>query len=366
MRPSQKLISFIGHYDLTNEPLGELILLKAEDKKHIDYEDTAEICGMRERLECYNALMKQTQVKLVIPAGVRLSEKSFEDLRRKYPKAFSYLDRSNLKQASSNRIHSNYCLLSYSDITDPVVFPLSICPYLSLIDFSIPPAPFHYSGGISPVYTDEVHYPLEHVQTYRVFNRGHFIAGGRFYNKGLRSYMGLSKELRRYLTLNGHRVVELDYSGLHLRFAYHLKGRDYKGDPYGFCKGNGTLRKALKLAVLILINSHSKEQAARAIRFAFVKNGIPFLADKEINVLIDQLEQEHASIRDFFCSDKGVYFQNLDARIMERILIHFTEKAIPIFPVHDSCVIARHHEQELREVMIEKYEIELGFKPTVH
>jgi hypothetical protein len=81
---------------------------------------------------------------------------------------------------------------------------------------------------------------------------------------------GLTKELRRFITLNGNPFVELDYSGLHIRFAYHLKGLDYRDDPYGFCGEDDTVRIPYKLAVLILINSGARPLAVKAIRKAFL------------------------------------------------------------------------------------------------
>ena len=364
MWPTQRLVDLVGYCDLANKPIKELILLRDQDKNYLDYEDTASISRMREQLKQYNDLINQIQIKLVIPSGVRLKDESFQDLRRKYPRAFSNLNQYN--NQNINSVISKHCeLLTYSSVIHPVVFPLSIVPYLSLSEFTLSSAPFHYSGEISPMYTDEVHYPLEHVQTYRVFNRGHFGAGGRFYNKGLRSYNGLSKELRSYMTLNGHRVVELDYSGLHIRFSYHLKKIDYQEDPYGFSGKDKSAREPYKLAALIMLNSNERQRAVKAIRMKFLEKGIPLLKDAEINEVMDRVLEKHSLIAECFFRDKGAYFMNIDARIMEGILSHFTERGVPVLPVHDSCVVARQFEQDLREVMMEEYRKVMGFEPVI-
>jgi len=354
MRPTQRLIDLIGHRRVKNQPIKELIRLKGLDKRLIDYEETVETGAMRERLAAYNDLMASTEMKLVVPAGLRLTEKSDRILRENYP--WTSRIRRSLNSVHYHPYYSPYQVLIYSSlVSSPTIHP-------------VPPPPpttnpiHHYWGKISP---EGIISPLEHVQTYRVFNRGSFEAGGRFYSRGLRSYMGLPKQLRKWITLDGEPVVELDYSGLHLRFAYHLKGRDYRNDPYEFCGGDEIQRKAHKLAALILINSASRKKAIQATRKSFTEEGIPLLTDVAINTIFDRLIQEHAFIGEFFLSDAGVRFQNRDSEIMDGILTHFTQRGIPILPLHDSCLIASRHEGELRDVMAEEYRKVIGFEPVI-
>ena len=348
------MIEVVGHRQAKNEPIKELIRLKGLDKKLIDYEETVETGAMRERLAAYKDLMASTEMKLVLPAGTRLNEKSDRILRENYP--WTSRIRRSLYSVHQYPYYDPYQVLIYpSPVSSPIIHP-------------VPPPPpttnsiHHYWGKISP---EGVILPLEHVQTYRVFNRGSFEAGGRFYSRGLRSYMGLPKQLRKFIHLNGEPVVEMDYSGLHLRFAYHLKGRDYRNDPYEFCRGDEIQRKAHKLAALILINNASRKKAIQATRKTFIEEGIPLLTDVAINAIFDRLIEEHAFVDEFFLSDVGVYFQNLDSEIMEGILTHFTEKGIPILPLHDSCLIAGRHEGELRDVMTEEYREVMGFTPVI-
>jgi hypothetical protein len=349
MRPTQRLIDFVGHGRAKTEPLKELIRLKGCDKRLIDYEETAATEAMRERLAAYNELMASAEMKIVLPAGTRLNEKSDRILRENYPWT------SRIRR-SLYPYYDPYQVLIYSSVvSSPTIHPVLTHPPITNPNH-------HYWGKISP---EGVIFPLEHIQTYRVFNRGSFEAGGRFYSKGLRSYMGLPKQLRKLIHLSGERVVELDYSGLHLQFAYHLKGRDYRNDPYEFCEGDEVQRKAHKLAALILINSASRKKAIQATRKTFIEEKIPSLTDAAINTIFDRLIGEHAFIGEFFLSDAGVRFQNLDSQIMEGILTHFTGKGIPILPLHDSCLIASRHEGELRDVMAQEYRKIIGFDPVI-
>ena len=140
---------------------------------------------------------------------------------------------------------------------------------------------------------------------------------------------------------------------------------DYEGDPYRLGNADDMLREAFKTSALILLNSPSEKRAVKAIRMKFLEKGIPLLKDAEIKDLIRQLENHHSSISEFFCSDKGVEFMNLDARIMDGILTYFADKGTPVLPVHDSCIAPRHLELHLREVMREEYKKVTGFEPVI-
>jgi len=358
IRPTQRLAELVSHCSVNNKPIQELIHLKDAKKRLIDYEDTALTSSMRERLVRYNELVGSTQMSLVIPTGAALEEKSQKILKENYPWTSTIIE--NLVSEES----SNQGLWVYQDtlIQGRVLLSPSSLLYHHYTSTTIQEHYHHYLGKIS---SEAAIYPLEHLQTYRVFNRGDFTSGGRFYNRGLLSYMGLPKELRKFISIDGEPVVELDYSGLHLRMAHHLKGRNYREDPYEFCDGDKVLRKAYKLAALILLNSGSRDSAVKAIRKAYIEEHIPLLRDQEINHLIDRLIREHAFIEEFFLSDIGISFQAIDSQIMDGILAHFTRKDIPVLPIHDSCVIARKHENELWEVMSEEYRKVIGFEPVI-
>jgi hypothetical protein len=50
---------------------------------------------------------------------------------------------------------------------------------------------------------------------------------------------------------------------------------------------------------------------------------------------------------------------------MASILERMTREGIPALPIHDSVICPDRHKEFLRQVMMEEYEKEMGFKPIV-
>ena len=95
---------------------------------------------------------------------------------------------------------------------------------------------------------------------YRVFNRGSFTLGGRFYGGWWQQVPG---DAREHLTINGGPVVELDYAQLHPRILYAIAGlQQPEADIYAVA---GWERPIVKRGLLILINAGNHAQAVGAI-----------------------------------------------------------------------------------------------------
>lgn len=95
----------------------------------------------------------------------------------------------------------------------------------------------------------------------RIFNDGNYETGGRFY-RSLETR--ISEDIRKNLMINGNPVVELDYSGFHLRMLYHENEIDYRDDPYSGLSQN--LRPVYKIVALCSINASNEKKAIQAIR----------------------------------------------------------------------------------------------------
>jgi hypothetical protein len=201
---------------------------------------------------------------------------------------------------------------------------------------------------------------LKYKHLHRVFT-DNLKLGGRYYGP---MWQMLSEELRKYLFIDGHPVVELDYSGLHLRMLYHLKGMDYKGDPYGF--GSKQERPYLKLVSLVMINRKTRQGLLRAMKKTFAANQLEVPPDEQIERMVARFGAAHDRINRYFCSDIGLRLQCLDSQITSDILDYFLGREIPVLPVHDSYIVARHYGDDLYEVMKEKYRDRMGFYPIIH
>ena len=62
------------------------------------------------------------------------------------------------------------------------------------------------------------------------------------------------------------------------------------------------------------------------------------------------MTKPHA-IEDAFYSGQGLRLQYIDSQLAKRIVLHFANEGVTELPVHDSFIIAAHHEQELVAVM---------------
>jgi hypothetical protein len=201
---------------------------------------------------------------------------------------------------------------------------------------------------------------LKYKHLHRVFT-DNLKLGGRYYGP---MWQMLSEELRKHLSIDGYPVVELDYSGLHIRMLYHLEGMDYRADPYGF--GSKQERPYLKLVSLLMINKKTRQGLLRAMKKTFAANQLDIPPDEQIELMVARFDGFHDRISRYFCSDIGLKLQYLDSQITSDILDYFLERGIPVLPIHDSYIVAEQYEEELYEVMRDKYRNRMGFDPIIH
>ena len=155
-------------------------------------------------------------------------------------------------------------------------------------------------------------YGHQRLDTYlfRVFSRGSFELGGRFYNRGYQKY---NSELRRYLRINGYPIIELDFSAYHINMIYHKSGIEYQGDPYSDVLGK-LYRNLIKKVSFIAINSKNEKcaeytlkevlQKEEELNILFVTTG---LTEKE---LFQKFGEHHYQIADFLHSKKAWQFNS--------------------------------------------------------
>jgi len=258
----------------------------------------------------------------------------------------------------------------------------TLCNYDKLRVLEFPCCPNHYSrtsnyrdrgtglGGPGPwvqepqesreTHTGNIAAILKYKHLHRVFT-DNLKLGGRYYGP---IWQMLSEELRKYLLIDRDPVVELDYSGLHLRMLYHLVGMDYRADPYGF--GSRRERPYLKLVSLVMINKKTRQGLLRAMKKTFAANQLDIPLDEQIERMVVRFDAAHDRINRYFCSDIGLKLQHLDSQITSDILDYFLERGIPVLPIHDSYIVAERYGDELYEVMRDKYRDRMGFNPVVH
>ena len=221
---------------------------------------------------------------------------------------------------------------------------------------------------------------------YAVFN-GDYNNGGRLYAGKKWGHQGFGSESRRTITFNGEPSVELDFSGMHPRLLYHLKGIDYKTDPYALW-GSDTSdehRLIAKQAINTAINATDMQKAVAACNQAMSKFGRKNQEEKSgkarkkadklyravkstglgFKQVIQLAEREHPEIAHHFNSGAGLWLMRIDSRIALQISYWFSKQGIPCLPVHDSFIVPKDCESKLRQMMIRTYRKQTGFVPVI-
>lgn len=221
---------------------------------------------------------------------------------------------------------------------------------------------------------------------YRIFNDLHFKTGGRFYGA---QYQNISEKDRKRLLINGEQVFEYDFKNLHIKMLYdyininfegskkqnemndaYVLEKYYKYDNYD-ATFNARLRKFIKIAVNILINTNGIVQTKEAIyeefledeeffkvyvKYIFGSNNKPkdYKIKTHIMELIDIIKTKHEPIQKYFHSGIGIKLQRIDSDIAEAVLKYFTNKNIPCLCIHDSFIVPTRYSDLLIKTM-EKY-----------
>ena len=200
----------------------------------------------------------------------------------------------------------------------------------------------------------------------RVFNYT-FLLGGRFY-RGVESLM--PSELRPYISINGKKTVEWDYSAYHIRMLYHIKKINYRGYPYHVDGKNATGKtKIYKLIGFISFNSKSIHKATWTLKDELIERDlIKYLPDNKYptcNNLIDRFIKHNSRIKNKLFTGMGIKLQYRDSIIANNILKEYTAKKILVLCVHDSFIIEDQYDKQLKRAMSKYYYNEMKFRPVI-
>lgn len=232
----------------------------------------------------------------------------------------------------------------------------------------------------------------------RVFNNGKWDQGGRFYSGW---WQEVPSDYRKHIRIDNFSTVEIDFSGLHFALLYLEEGLSVpKDDAYELnfindkvnqyvngltvadlqvvidehieenpieagdiagspLKGevlriyNKAARLYLKKAANIALNAEDQKSAISAINLQcrIERKKAPFLKSVPTKDLIQRLKDKHSLLGDIFYTGRGVFLQNVDSHIAERVQLILADKDIPVLCVHDSFIVSRLHEKDLFDAM---------------
>lgn len=206
-----------------------------------------------------------------------------------------------------------------------------------------------------------------HVQLRRIFSRGSFKKGGRFYGGW---WQFIPSEYRRYITINGFPTVEVDYSELHPRMVYReanlplpdgdlydlglrFDGKEYDKDiePYK------SKRKVVKTYINAMINDDRGNFKLNNRQIKTMEMNTASLGALVI--------KKHPIIKDIKGKGHGLRYQFIGSQIAEKVMMKLLSQGILCLPVHDSFICQEHHLSELQLAMSEAYEEVLGAVPQL-
>ena len=193
----------------------------------------------------------------------------------------------------------------------------------------------------------------------RIYNKSSFEWNGRYYGGW---WQRTPKAYRSGIHLNGSPICEIDFSAIHMVLLYAIAGIDYWNDigtdPYLLddFEQSDEIRSLLKVIVLVAVNAESRKQALEALRYKIRTTdreefGWFTEGDYDLEDILNRFVKKHEPIKSSFFSSNTFSVMYIDAQIAEYIINYFTEQGIPVLAIHDSFLIDRVHEGDLRSIM---------------
>ena len=164
----------------------------------------------------------------------------------------------------------------------------------------------------------------------RIFSNGRFDHGGRFYRAW---WHNLPKECRKYITIDGKRTCEHDYSQLNPHMVYFLRDKKMGDeDAYGRVF-DGEYRDIVKEAFNAMIQA-STDLTHKPRKLDLSEVNFDWLTLKQ--AILDA----HKPIADVFFQGHGNHLQFIDSCIAENVMLNFIRaEDAPVLPVHDSFIM---------------------------
>jgi hypothetical protein len=218
---------------------------------------------------------------------------------------------------------------------------------------------------------------------HRTFNvTGGFDPGTNYWKKGGRFFaphMNLSEELRKHIFIDDVPTVSLDFGGMFVQMAYHLKGLQcpyddpYEGIPI---TGIDIPRQIWKTATSICFNTGKEDSAIKAI----VKAAKEIIREDRLSMkpikydqakqTVEYIKQRHQKIASDFFIWKGMalmhYESEIAARVMRKLMIG-NPNPIIVLSVHDGFIVQEQYKALLQHTMKESYQKILAtkFEPII-
>ena len=150
----------------------------------------------------------------------------------------------------------------------------------------------------------------------------------------------LKKERRKDMTVEGERLVNLDFKSHHIRIAYHLAGMPVAEDPYIIPEVELGIftRDEVKTAVNTMLNCETRAKAVRAVG---------------MKPLVEAVEAAHPMLCEY--NVLGKRLQKEDADLMRGILAQLVSEGVYAINLHDGLLCRESDWEFVRDVMTQEY-----------
>lgn len=162
------------------------------------------------------------------------------------------------------------------------------------------------------------------------------------------SYQTAKSVLRETITINTEKTCEVDYKNIQPRLLASQLGVKLPSDFDAYDIGivDRSFAKSMLFPVLF---SNSRKDAKTSITSKLKEAGITHLTSEEVVSAFEA--HNHMIASTFFKKDQYKTLQNLDARMAEYVINHFTSLNIVALCYHDSFVVQAKYEKDLIKVM---------------
>jgi hypothetical protein len=179
---------------------------------------------------------------------------------------------------------------------------------------------------------DDAKQPIDFTQRIltRIFSNGRFDHGGRFYRAW---WHNVPSEYRKFITIDGKRTCEYDYSQLNPHMAYYLRGADLGSEDAYSRVFDGEHRPLVKEAFNAMMQA-STPLLRKPYDIDLSK------VDLDWPTLRTAVLEAHKPLADVFFQGHGNHLQFIDSCIAEKVMLQFVRSDDEaVLPVHDSFIM---------------------------
>jgi hypothetical protein len=189
-----------------------------------------------------------------------------------------------------------------------------------------------YSALQERLLLDDTKQPVDFTQRIltRIFSNGRFDHGGRFYRAW---WHNVPSEYRKFITIDGKRTSEYDYSQLNPHMAYYLRGTELGSEDAYSRVFDGEHRPLVKEAFNAMMQASTP--------LLRKPDGIDLSeVDFDWPTLRKAVLEAHTPLADVFFQGHGNHLQFIDSCIAEKVMLQFVRSDdAPVLPVHDSFIM---------------------------